>query len=100
MNLGITMPVWCPECNAMLPEGLEECPRCGARLGANQPAEGSGFNRSDIFWYSAYTIGVVLIPILIGVIIGLVCILLFLANRGFGLIYSTSSLDKSNTPDF
>lgn len=85
------MPVWCPECNAQLPEGLEKCPRCEAQLGTIQPEGGPGFNRSDIFWYSAYTIGIVLIPIVIGVIIGLICIFLFLANSGFDLISSTTN---------
>lgn len=60
----------------MLPDDTEECPRCGTRLGSM--AEGEGFSRSDFFWFSAYTIAVVLIPILVGVGIGLLCINLFL----------------------
>lgn len=74
------MPEWCPKCNAMLPEGLEECPRCGAHLGKPKAGDAPGVKRSEIFWYSAFTIGIVLIPILIGVAIGLVCILMFSLN--------------------
>ena len=66
----------------MLPEGLETCHGCGARLGKaiDQTTDDIEQNRSDIFWLSAYTIGIVLIPILIGLAIGLVCILLFVSR--------------------
>ena len=76
------MPVWCPKCNAMLPEGLGACPRCGASLGKaiDQTTNETELNRSDIFWLSAYTIGIVLIPLVIGLAIGLVCILLFVSR--------------------
>ena len=70
------MPVWCPKCNAMLPEGLGECPRCGARLSSTEK-EGK-ISRSDVAWLSAYTIGILLIPLIVGLAIGLVCILVFL----------------------
>lgn len=80
------MPIWCPECHAMLPEGTQECPRCGTRLEDEQPEEHSDFSRSDFFWYSTYTIGIVLIPIIIAVVIGLICILLFLSGRGSSLL--------------
>jgi uncharacterized paraquat-inducible protein A len=69
------MPIWCPECNAMLAEGTEECPRCGAHLENSDPDE--GFSRSDIAWFSAYTIAIIVIPIIIGVGIGVLCLLLF-----------------------
>ena len=39
------MPIWCPECNAMLAEGTEECPRCGANL--IHPNSDGGFSKSD-----------------------------------------------------
>ncbi len=83
------MPLWCPECHAMLPEGTQKCPRCGARLDLGESEEQSDFSRSDFFWYSAYTIGIVLIPIIIAVLIGLICILLFLSGRGSHLILYT-----------
>jgi hypothetical protein len=69
------MPVWCPECNAMLAEGTEECPRCGALI--KDPSGEEEFSRSDIAWFSAYTIGIVLIPIIIGIGIALLCLFLF-----------------------
>jgi hypothetical protein len=47
-------------------------------LQKNEPKE--VFSRSDIVWFSAYTIGIVLIMIIIGVGLGLLCFLLFL-NR-------------------
>lgn len=70
------MPVWCPECHAMLPDGSQECPRCGAQI--REPETEDTFSRSDIAWFSAYTIAMVAIPIIIGVGIGLLCLLLFL----------------------
>ena len=72
------MPVWCPQCHAMLSEGSEECPRCGAHLGT--PDLQAGFSRSDIAWFSAYTFGILIIPLIIGVAIGLICILVFLSR--------------------
>jgi len=55
----------------MLPEGLEECPRCGARLGVEgEPVVGG----REIFWLSAVTIGFVLIALLVPVAIGLICV--------------------------
>ena len=70
------MPIWCPECNAMLAEGTEECPRCGARI--STPDEEEVFNKSDIAWFSAYTIAIILIPIIVGVGIALLCLYLFI----------------------
>ena len=61
----------------MLVEGTEECPRCGAHLEDPDPDE--GFNQSDIAWFSAYTFAIIAIPIIIGVGIGLLCLLLFLS---------------------
>ena len=70
------MPIWCPECNAMLAEGTEQCPRCGAKI--NGPGSEDGFSKSDIAWFSAYTIAIILIPIIIGIGIALLCLFLFL----------------------
>lgn len=70
------MPVWCPECNAMLPDGAHECPRCGAKI--EDLESDDSFSSSDIAWFSAYTIAIIAIPILIGVGIGLLCLFLFL----------------------
>ena len=72
------MPVWCPQCHAMLPEGSEECPRCGAHLGTSDHED--GFSRSDVAWFSAFTIGILVIPLIIGVAIALICIFVFLSR--------------------
>lgn len=65
----------------MLPEGVKECPRCGASIEKNPWGEDEEkIKRSVVFWYSLYTIFVALLPILIGVGIGLLCILLFIAR--------------------
>ena len=69
------MPDWCPECNAMLVEGSEECPRCGAQIsgqGGDETLKGS-----DIAWFSAYTIAILVIPIVIGIAVALICLLVF-----------------------
>lgn len=70
------MPIWCPKCNAMLAEGTEQCPRCGTNLSNNETEE--GVSRSDIAWFSAYTIGILVIMIIIGVGFGLLCFFLFI----------------------
>jgi uncharacterized membrane protein YvbJ len=75
------MPIWCPNCDAMLPEGQEECPRCGEPLTRSGKGGDAADERKAIFWLSAYTIGIVLIPIIAGVVIGLICILLFVAGQ-------------------
>ena len=60
----------------MLPPGLERCPSCGKRLAKASPDEFSG---KEILSYSLYIIGIVMIPILIIIAIGLVCA--FLGSR-------------------
>ena len=66
------MPEWCPECNAMLAPGLESCPICGAKLGKKADDQSAG---KEIFWLSVYIVGIALIPILIVIGIGVVCVL-------------------------
>jgi predicted amidophosphoribosyltransferase len=72
------MPEWCPQCNAMLPPGTAECPRCGAQLAGG--GDGEAIRDKDVFWLSAYTIGIVLIPLVIGLLLGLICIGIFLTR--------------------
>jgi uncharacterized paraquat-inducible protein A len=67
------MPEWCPKCNAMLPEGLDQCPRCGKRLHRKSNSE---YSTRDIAWISAYVLGIVLIPVVLVIIIGLICVYL------------------------
>jgi hypothetical protein len=59
----------------MLAEGTGECPRCGALI--KDPSSGEEFSRSEIAWFSAYTIGIVLVPIIVGIGIALLCLFLF-----------------------
>jgi predicted amidophosphoribosyltransferase len=68
--------IWCPQCNAMLPEGTQTCPRCGTKLKARGANE-EEVSRRDLVWYSVFSIGVVLIPLLIMVVIGVICVLIF-----------------------
>lgn len=73
------MPDWCPECNAMLVEGTEECPRCGAVI--HEPRAEDGFSRSDVAWFSAYTIAILIIPIIVGVGVALFCLLVIFGRN-------------------
>jgi hypothetical protein len=60
---------WCPKCNAMLPAHLERCPRCKANL------KGGGSQMmGEIFRITAVIVGVGLIPFIVIVAIGLICI--------------------------
>lgn len=68
------MPEWCPKCSAMLAPGLETCPVCGTKLGRRTDNQSTG---KDILWLSAYIIGIALIPILIALVIGVICILTY-----------------------
>jgi predicted amidophosphoribosyltransferase len=67
------MPIWCPDCNAMLAEGTPECPRCGAHL--SKPGEDPNkLGAEDIFNVTLYVMSLALIPIGVVVIISLLCI--------------------------
>jgi hypothetical protein len=75
------MTEWCPKCHAMLPPGLETCPACGAKLrkkaGKLSVNMGSDqYTGRDIFWLSAYIVGIALIPILVAIGLGILCMLL------------------------
>ena len=71
------MPDWCSKCNAMLTEGTRVCPRCGTSLGSSIFDEDAELNRKTIIWYSLYTIGIALGPIIITLCIGLLCLFLY-----------------------
>lgn len=68
--------IWCPQCNAMLPESTQECPRCGTKMKDTGSSE-EGVSGEDFVWYSVFAIGVILIPLLITVVIGVICVLIF-----------------------
>lgn len=65
------MVEWCPKCHAMLPPGQDRCPACGERL---RKTGDTGFSNRDIFWYSLVFLGIALIPILIAIAIGIICV--------------------------
>jgi hypothetical protein len=57
----------------MLPPGLEKCPNCGKKLRSKNSDE---WTLGDIFSLSATVLGFALIPLVIAVVIGLLCIYL------------------------
>ncbi len=60
---------WCPKCNAMLPAHMERCPRCKANL------KGGGAQTfREMLQISGVVFAVAIIPIVIVVAIGLICI--------------------------
>ena len=59
----------------MLADEIRFCPRCGAQLSGFGGE--TDFSRSDIAWFSAYTIAIVLIPLIIGIGVALLCLLVF-----------------------
>ena len=66
------MPDWCPNCKGMLPEGLEECPRCGQKL-RNKKKDDSLLDGRDIFNITLTVVGIALIPLTIVIVIALLC---------------------------
>lgn len=60
---------WCPKCNAMLPAHLERCPRCNANLKG-----GGGQSFREMAQIAGVIVAVTVIPILVLVAIGLICI--------------------------
>lgn len=71
------MPVWCQKCGAMLPEGLESCPRCGMKI--NSPATGDeDLNRQEISSLTMDVLRILLIPVLAALVLAFLCYFLFL----------------------
>jgi hypothetical protein len=66
------MPEWCPRCNAMLPEGLEKCPRCGKKLPSTP---GPNYTLKDILGISSYVFMIVLVPVVLVLIVGILCVI-------------------------
>ncbi len=60
------MVEYCPKCGAQLPAGLEICPNCRQRLPRKKR---DGFTLHDIAQLSCTTLGIVLVPVLIGIAI-------------------------------
>ncbi len=62
---------WCPKCSALLPNHLDECPRCQTKL---KGGSSSGFTGKDILHISAVMISVGIIPMLVVIAIAFICI--------------------------
>jgi hypothetical protein len=56
----------------MLPEGLDVCPSCGKRL---KKKEDSEYSSGDIAWISSYVLAIILIPLILIIVIGIICVL-------------------------
>lgn len=67
------MPEWCPRCHAMLPEGLESCPRCGKRL---RSGSDDNLTLKDILSLSSSVLLIILIPVVLIIIGALLCTVL------------------------
>ena len=66
---------WCPKCSAQLPPGLEECPRCGKKLGKkNEEENPKALNREDIFNITLTVMAYAAIPLVIILIVALICV--------------------------
>lgn len=64
---------WCPKCSALLPAHMEVCPRCQTNLKTGQ--NGPGWR--EMLPITAVMIGVMIIPIIVVLAIGLICISTF-----------------------
>ncbi len=72
------MPQFCPKCGNMVAEGVERCPACGARLQPRVMDEKTGFTWADFFNYSWVTLAILFVAIFVPVLLGLLCVLLYL----------------------
>ncbi len=74
------MPVWCPKCNAMLPDGTQQCPACGAKISNSSP--GTGIGKDELRSIGLYIFGIALIPIVLAIILGILCLVLSRLSGG------------------
>jgi hypothetical protein len=58
----------------MLPAGLAECPRCGAKLAPADP-DNPQASLKELAWLSGYVVMIALVPVALAVVIGLLCLL-------------------------
>lgn len=72
------MPQFCPKCGNMVGDGIERCPACGSRMQPRMMDEKTGFTWADFFNYSFVSIFFVLIALLVPLLIGWVCVSLYL----------------------
>ncbi len=66
------MPIWCPKCNSMLPEGTSKCPVCGTKLGGDDEEE--ALTRKEYMVINLYVLGIILGPIIIALLLGIICV--------------------------
>lgn len=66
------MPTWCKNCGALLPDGLERCPKCGKKLGRT-PKNSEGISPGEIRLLTKEVLRIVLIPVVIALILGILC---------------------------
>lgn len=62
---------FCPNCNAMLPPHLEECPRCGTDL--TSPNANLSFR--DIFQLTGMVVLIAIVPFVILIGVGVICVM-------------------------
>ncbi len=69
------MPTFCPKCNAMLPDGLEKCPRCGTKL-PKAPGDPNALTPQEwrVLLLEAYKFA--LLPIGLAFLLGIICLIL------------------------
>ncbi len=72
------MPDFCPKCGAMVAEGTERCPHCGARIQPRVMDKRTGFTWADFFNYTLGTWFYVGLAIVLPVLLTLLCLLLYL----------------------
>ena len=69
------MPDRCPKCHVLLTPGLDQCPSCGERINTKEaihvdiPLAGR-----DMFWFSVYIGLIALFPLIIGLLLGWMCL--------------------------
>jgi len=61
---------FCPQCNAMLPPHLVECPRCGQDLLKNTME----VSTRDIFRITGFVLLIALVPLLFVIAVAAICL--------------------------
>jgi predicted nucleic acid-binding Zn ribbon protein len=70
------MPVWCAKCGAMLPDGLEICPRCGHIINSKIEQK-TDLNAREIWNLTFYILKLLLVPVLLVLGVSVLCYLVF-----------------------
>lgn len=67
------MPAWCPHCGTMLPEGLEQCPKCGKSLKQAANTDPDKLSPAEFRTITFETLRILLIPIAMVILLGILC---------------------------